>query len=100
LFENIALFYCENKVSYAIDKDGKKFIVEINLIEIEKELDNSTFFRANRQFIINVNYIRGFRVYEKVKLKLNLVSEELNAKYCIIISQERSSIFRKWICAA
>ena len=100
LLENIVFFYCENKVTYAIDKEGTKFLVEINLGEVEKELDSSVFFRANRQFIINVNFIRGFRAYEKVKLKVNLVSEQLNAKYCIIISQEKSSIFRKWICVA
>ncbi len=93
--DDVVLFYTENKIVYVVDKWAKKFIVDKNLGELEEELDSGIFFRANRQFIINVNYIKGFKSYEKVKLQLDLINPELN--YSIIISQETAPAFRKWM---
>ena len=98
LLNNIVLFYTENKIVYAIDEVGKKYMAEQSLSALESELDNSFFFRANRQYIININYIKSFRAYEKVKLRVNMNLGELNEQsYIIIISQETAPAFRKWI---
>jgi DNA-binding LytR/AlgR family response regulator len=93
--EDIVLFYTENKIVYVIDKWSKKYILDKNLGELEEELDTAIFFRANRQYIININYIKGFKSYEKVKLQLDLINPELN--YSIIISQETAPAFRRWM---
>jgi len=93
--EEIVLFFTENKIVYVVDKWGKKYIVDKNLGELEEELDNAIFFRANRQYIVNINYIKGFKSYEKVKLQLDLINPEFN--YSIIISQETAPAFRKWM---
>ncbi|HEU5168705.1 MAG TPA: LytTR family DNA-binding domain-containing protein [Chitinophagaceae bacterium] len=95
----IVFFYTEDKMVYGFDSTGKKYIAEINLIGLERELDEN-FFRANRQFIININYIKSFRSYEKVKLLVKMEPDVLNDKYCIIISQEKTPVFRRWICTA
>jgi DNA-binding LytR/AlgR family response regulator len=64
------------------------------LNDIEPLLDRRVFFRANRQFIVNVNFIKKFRVFAKSKMILNLDS-------CpdpeIIISQKNSANFKSWI---
>ncbi|HMG67850.1 MAG TPA: LytTR family DNA-binding domain-containing protein [Chitinophagaceae bacterium] len=93
--EDVVLFFTENKMVYVVDKCGKKYISDKNLGELEEDLDNSIFFRVNRQYIVNINYIKGFKSYEKVKLQLDLVLPELN--YSIIISQETAPAFRKWM---
>jgi DNA-binding LytR/AlgR family response regulator len=95
--EDIVLFYTENKVVYVIDKSGKKYMADKNLSDLEVELDE-TFFRANRQYIINLNYVKGYKAYEKVKLQVDLIIPELN--HCIIISQETAPAFRKWMYEA
>jgi DNA-binding LytR/AlgR family response regulator len=100
LLDNIVLFYTENKIVYAIDHARKKYIAEGNLSALENELDSSIFFRANRQYIININHVKSFRAYEKVKLKVDMNPSELNDKYYIIISQETTPAFKKWIYAA
>lgn len=92
---DVVLFYTENKMVYAIDKNGKKFIVDRRLNDLEMELDKQLFFRANRQFIVNVNYIKGFKSYEKVKISLDLTIQDLD--FFIIISQENAGNFRRWI---
>jgi DNA-binding LytR/AlgR family response regulator len=97
-FEDVVMFYTENKLVYVIDKNGKKFIADKNLGEMEEELDKTMFFRANRQYIISINYIKGFRAYEKVKLQVDLSIPDLN--HSIIISQETAPHFRKWMYEA
>jgi len=96
--EDIVLFFTENKIVYVVDKWGKKYIADKNLGELEEDLDNAVFFRANRQYIVNINFIKGFKSYEKVKLQVDLILPELN--YSIIISQETAPAFRKWMLEA
>jgi len=95
LLEDVVLFFTENKIVYVIDKSGRKYLVDKNLADLEMELDNKTFFRVNRQFIVNINFIRSFKTYERVKLQIELTVSELN--YFIIVSQETAPFFRKWI---
>ena len=95
LLEDIVLFFTENKIVYVIDKNGRKYLVDKNLADLEMELDNKTFFRVNRQYIVNMNYIRSFKAYERVKLQIELTVSDLN--YFIIVSQETAPYFRKWI---
>src|SRR5215203_73600 len=68
LLEDVVLFFTENKIVYVIDKTGRKYLVDKNLSDLEADLDNKTFFRVNRQYIINLHYIRSFKAYERVKL--------------------------------
>ncbi len=96
--EDITLFYTENKVVYVVDRFSKKYISDKTLTELEDELDENTFFRANRQYIININYIRGFKPYEKVKLSVDLNIPDIN--HSITISQETAPAFRKWMFEA
>jgi DNA-binding LytR/AlgR family response regulator len=93
--EEIVFFYTENKLVYALDQNGKKYIVDKNLAELEEDLDENMFFRANRQYIININFIKGFKSFEKVKLQVELITVSPN--HSIIVSQENAPAFRKWM---
>ncbi len=93
--EDIAYFFTEHKIVFVVDKNNKKFLAENNtLTELEEELDNNLFFRANRKYIVNANYITRFKPVDKSKISLELnvtVNEE------IIVSQENAATFKKWI---
>jgi DNA-binding LytR/AlgR family response regulator len=93
--DDVVLFYTENKVVYVLDRWGKKYLADKNLGELEEDLDENCFFRANRQYIVNINFIRGFKSYEKVKLILELTLSDIS--HCIIISQEMAPQFRDWM---
>ncbi len=93
--EDTVLFYTENKIVYVVDRYGKKYLADKNLGELEESLDENIFFRANRQYIININFIKGFKSYEKVKLQIDLTLPELN--HNIIVSQETAPQFREWM---
>jgi DNA-binding LytR/AlgR family response regulator len=93
--DEIAIIYTEDKLVFVIDREGKKYRVDKNLAELENELDPAIFFRANRQYIINIGFIKSYRSYEKVKLQVDLAMPELN--HHIVVSQEAAPDFRKWI---
>ncbi|MDP4261993.1 MAG: LytTR family DNA-binding domain-containing protein [Bacteroidota bacterium] len=93
--EDIVLIYTEDKLVFAMDKEGKKYIVDKKLGELELELDAGLFFRANRQYIVNVEFIKGYKTYDRVKLQVDLLLPGLN--HHIVISQEMAPFFRKWI---
>jgi DNA-binding LytR/AlgR family response regulator len=57
-------------------------------------LDDTQFFRANRQTIIHRFACKSYRRMENGKIGLDL---EPNPKIPVIISQKRASDFRKWI---
>lgn len=79
------MIYTDNKVAYVTDNNGIKYISSKNLGELEKELDNCIFFRVSRQYVLNVNYIKSFKSFEKVKLKVDISIP--GVKQPIIISQ-------------
>ena len=93
--EDVAYFYTEHKLIFLVDRDGKKYMAQAtNLTDLMAQLNKRLFYRANRKYIVNINFIRKYRPYEKVKLELELsvpASEE------IIISQENSGGFKSWI---
>lgn len=94
VLEEVAYFFTEQKVSFLVTREGKKYLVDKNLKELEEELDPKKFYRANRKFIVNINCIKSYRSYDKIKIQLELnvpVPED------IIVSQESAVEFRKWI---
>lgn len=92
---DIALFDTRDKCIYVIDKYSKEHRINKSLSEIQEIVDETIFFRANRQQIVNINFIRSFRPFEKVKLSVEL--NLYNVKPVIVISQETAPLFRKWI---
>jgi DNA-binding LytR/AlgR family response regulator len=93
--EDIVYFFTEHKLVFLVDKDNRKYMAEANnLAELEMELDTNMFYRANRKYIVNANFIRRFKPLERSKISVELtlpLDEE------IIVSQENSSAFKKWI---
>ena len=93
--EDIALLLTQNRLVHVIDKDEKKYIVNKKMGSLEEELDPRIFFRINRQAIININFIKSFRPYHRVKIIVEMSMP--NSKHSLVISQEMASVFRKWI---
>ena len=91
-----ALLYLEDKTVFVIDQFSKKYFFQKSLSGLETDLDNKIFFRANRQVIVNIHFIKGFIVTKCNKLKVAFTLP--CATPSIIISQETAPLFRKWVC--
>ena len=86
--------YSENKGSYFYSNEKRIYLLDYNMDELEDVLPPKDFFRVNRQFIINVNFIKDIILFTNSRLKIILhhfTDEE------IIVSRERVQDFKKWI---
>lgn len=93
--DDVALLYTDNKIVYLIDRLKTKYIYDDNLSALMEELDPTVFFRANRKYIVSINFIKSYKTFEKVKLLVELSVPDI--QHQIIISQENAAAFKKWI---
>lgn len=90
-----AYFYTKDKITFLVSRStGKRYPVDYPLDKLENMLDAKTFFRINRQFIVNVTAIREMQPYSKSRVKVEL---EPATDLETIVSTERSSDFKKWL---
>lgn len=90
----ISYIFSEHKISFAKDNEGTIYMLDQSLSELEKMLDPKRFFRANRQYLVNLQSIKKFRSIEQSKIKLDLNPP---TKEDVIIGKENAGMFRKWI---
>jgi DNA-binding LytR/AlgR family response regulator len=95
---DVVLIFTENKLTFVVDKEGRKYISDKNLADLSTLLDRERFFRANRQYIVNMEYIKSYRSYGKSKLQVEVTLSD--NRHSIIISQENAPHFRNWISEA
>lgn len=92
--EKIAYFFSENKLTFLVTNDQKRYPLDQPLDELVDVLDPTIFFRVNRQFIVTFQSIAEIHPYFKGRVKLHLnpsTTEE------VVISSERTPDFKKWI---
>jgi DNA-binding LytR/AlgR family response regulator len=94
LSDEIAYFYVQNKMTFMMTKTGKKYITDLTMDELERELDPHLFFRANRQFLISEACIQNFQSYFSGKIKVSILPKYDEE---IIISRLKANGFKDWL---
>jgi len=92
--EDAECFFSENKGTYIRTTDGRDYLLENTLEQLENELDPAKFFRVSRKFIISINAIRDIVVYTNSRLKIILPTYKEDE---VIVSRERVNDFRDWL---
>ncbi len=93
--EDAAYFYTEHKLVFLVDKEGKKYMAHAsNLTDLMLQLNKKIFYRANRKYIININFIKKYKPFDRVKVEVEL---SVPSAEPVVISQENSSSFKNWI---
>lgn len=92
--DDVECFYSENKGTYAATSDGRNYLLDTTLENLEEELQPNTFFRVSRKFYVNINFIKDIISYtnSRLQIKLNSFSEQE-----IIVSRERVKDFKLWL---
>ncbi|WP_289063516.1 LytTR family DNA-binding domain-containing protein [uncultured Zobellia sp.] len=92
--DEVESFYSENKGTYAATSDGRNYLLDTTLENLENELEPQTFFRVSRKFCININHIKDIVSYtnSRLQIKLNHFNEQE-----IIVSRERVKDFKLWL---
>ncbi|MFA6770508.1 MAG: LytTR family DNA-binding domain-containing protein [Bacteroidales bacterium] len=91
--ENVALFHIENEVTKLVTYNNTSYRVNKPMEELEATCGDS-FFRVNRQFLINRDAIIDTAQYFNRKLVVNL-SIELKEK--VVVSKAKAPTFLNWL---
>ncbi|MEP2026243.1 MAG: LytTR family DNA-binding domain-containing protein [Reichenbachiella sp.] len=94
LTEDVEIFLSENKATYLLTKENKKFIVDFTLDQIQEAIDPKSFFRINRKYLIHIDGIKDIITYSNSRLKLEL--HHFNADD-LIVSREKVALFKEWL---
>jgi DNA-binding LytR/AlgR family response regulator len=92
--EDIECIYSENKGTYVFTNEGRNYLLDQTLDQLEDELEPHVFFRVSRKFYVNINAIKDMLSYTNSRLKiiLNHFKEQ-----DIIVARERVKDFKNWL---
>ncbi|SHI81613.1 two component transcriptional regulator, LytTR family [Arenibacter nanhaiticus] len=92
--DEIECFYSENKGTYMATMEGRNYLMDLSLENLENELQPEMFFRVSRKFYINIKFIKDIIAYtnSRLKIKLNNYNDQE-----IIVSRERVKDFKLWL---
>ena len=91
---DIAYFYSENKVTFAVTKQNREFIIDLSLDKLMEQLDPDVFFRSNRQTVVSINAIVKVESYFLGKAILH-VKPPFKDK--IIVSRDKIAPLKLWL---
>ncbi|WP_418498884.1 LytR/AlgR family response regulator transcription factor [Flagellimonas sp.] len=92
--DEVECFYSENKGTYAATSDGRSYLLDTTLEQLEEELSPKVFFRISRKFYVNINHIGDIISYTNSRLQIKL--KRFNEQE-IIVSRERVKDFKLWL---
>ena len=92
--EDIAHFYSLNKITFAVTRQNKEYIIDFPLDKLMEQLDPDKFFRTNRQTIINIESIVKIEPYFQNKVIVHIKPEH---KEKILVSKEKWASFKLWL---
>jgi DNA-binding LytR/AlgR family response regulator len=92
--EEVAFFFSEARVTFLQTTEGKQFVLDQTLEQIESQVDPISFFRLNRKYLCAFPSISDIFTYSnsRLKVKLNNCSDE-----DIIVSREKTADFKTWL---
>lgn len=93
--EDILFFWSENKIVFLRHTNGKKYIANFTLEQLENVLNPQHFFRINRQFLLSLTAIKQLTAHSNSRLKvfLNYPPDENE----VIVARERVEAFKNWL---
>lgn len=92
--EDIAYFYSENKITFAVTKEGKEHIIDLSLDKLSEQLNPDIFFRTNRQTLVSVHAIQKIENYFFSKI---IVQVKPPFKDKITVSREKIAAMKLWL---
>lgn len=92
--QDIAFFYLDTPLVSIVTLTQQRYHLSTDLDDIEKTVDPSVFYRANRQFIVNRKAISTAEKFFARKLIAQL---SVKTPEQIIVSKAKASDFLKWL---
>ncbi|MFC4219824.1 LytR/AlgR family response regulator transcription factor [Flagellimonas marina] len=92
--DDVECFYSENKGTYAATSEGRNYLLDTTLEQLEEELSPKVFFRVSRKYFVNISHINDIISYtnSRLQIKMKCYNEQE-----IIVSRERVKDFKLWL---
>lgn len=92
--DDIAYFYSEDKANYLTTSEGKTYIIESTLDQLEEDLNPSKFFRISRGCIINRTAIKSASRHVGGRM---VITPVMDAPFEMSVSRARTEDFMTWL---
>ena len=92
--KDFAYFYIDNGLVHGCTSANQIYVMEQTVEELSLQLNDTQFFRANRQYIVNRLAIREAEFYFNGRLLLRLMPASREE---VLISKIRVPVFKDWI---
>lgn len=92
--EDVAVFFVEERCTFLRTSGGKSYALDLSLDQVQKKVNPSLFFRINRNYLINLNFISEIISYSSTRLKIKLNSFTNDD---MIVSRDKSAEFKQWL---
>ena len=92
--EEVAYFYSTNRRNVLVTGDGLEYPSKLALDQMMASLNPVHFIRANKQFILNRDFIKEIVIWFDNRLKVNMTVEVPEP---IFISKNKAVEFKKWV---
>lgn len=91
----INFFQSAERITWAINQDGRRFPLDPTLADIESEIDPRQFFRINRAFIVKNSAVKQLVAYSNSRYRVDL--EGYKDKELVIVARDRVGKFKEWL---
>jgi len=92
--KNVYHFVSQEKATFLQTADGKKYIIDFTLDQVEGLVDPNFFFRINRKYLVAFSSIKDIVAWSNSRLKLIL-------HHCddpeIVVAREKVNAFKEWL---
>lgn len=93
--KEILYFTYRNKLAHVLSGSLQWHYTDLSLNELD-DLSGNIFFRANRQYLISKDSVKGYKSDKNGKVLCELISE--NAQPIIItVSRDKARAFKQWL---
>ena len=92
--DEIECFYSENKGTYLYTSEGRSYLLDVSLEQLEPDLEPNTFFRVSRKFYVNIDAIKDMISYTNSRLQIKLKTFK---EQDVIVARERVKDFKDWL---
>lgn len=95
LASDIAYLYSDEGITFAIDQNCKRFVLDTTIDRLQEELDPKDFFRINRGQIVHISSIKQIDSWFSHRLKIKLSPENGSLEH--VVSRDRVKDFKAWL---
>ena len=95
LLDQVAYFFSLEKATFLQTAEGRKYVVDYTIDQLENLLDPRRFFRLNRAYLAQQSAIQDIVHYTNSRLQTVLKPAAPDAQ--VLVSREKVNVFKSWL---